>query len=264
MLSMIKRDVLMRFHYSKHLVIIQFVLFLLITFFFIFIFELNNISKETEWISISRFWNGFSESDLEEFKRTGEFRIPYLWLVFQLLFFISLRTFFAVDLTKSSGFIIMRTGFRRFVISKIISLLIYTALYISVFLLCIFLVSLLQYLMFGIEPSFITNWKIVSIFYFFLIMALFLEAIFFEIGSVIIGEIITFIIVFTFNFLSIFSKNIFLIGNYTMFSRWSESIMLKQNIITLFSWVGILVLIFFTIEMIIVKKIDLISEKGEN
>jgi hypothetical protein len=263
MFSLIKRDLWMRLYCGRHQIVTQFMFFLIITIFFIVAFGLDDLSERAEWISIERFWNGFSELDLEIFKQSGTFKIPYLWLIFHLLYFLSLRTFFIIDLTSSSGFIIIRTGTRRFVISKVISLFLYTTLYISVFILFILFVSLVQHSLFHVGLSFISNWKISIMFCLFFIFALFLEALFYEVASTFFGEIIAFLALFSFNFLSIFSKNSFLVGNYTMFSRWNEAIVFRENCFFIFVWVCILILLFFILEMIVVKKIDFINEKGE-
>ncbi|WP_243292945.1 hypothetical protein [Bacillus sp. FJAT-47783] len=261
--TLIKRDLRMRLYYGRNQIITQIVFFLIITIFFILAFELNDLSTRAEWISIERFWNGFSEVDLEIFKQSGTFQIPYLWLIFQLLYFLSLRTFFTIDLTGSSGFIIIRTGTRRFVISKVISLFLYTTLYILLFLLFIFFVSLMQFLLFHVSLSFISNWKISIIFCLFFILTLFLEALFFEAASLFLGEIIAFIAIFSFNFLSIFSKSAFLVSNYTMFSRWNEATVFRENWFFILIWVCILILFLFAIELFVVNKIDFINEKGE-
>lgn len=262
-LTMIKRDLKMRIFYGRNPIFTQFVFFLTTTIFFIFALEMNDLTKLAEWISIERFWKGFSEIDLETFKQSGTLQIPYLWLFFQLIFFLSLRTFFITDLTNSSGFIIIRAGKKRFIISKAISLFLYTTLYISLFFLFIIFVSLVQYYLFHVSPSFISNWRISIIFFLFLILTLFLEALFFETASLILGEIIAFMVLFSINFLSIFSTNSFLVSNYTIFSRWNESNTLKENCFFLVVWICFLILLIFMIEMLIVKKIDLIDEKGE-
>lgn len=263
MITLFKRDLWMRLHYGRYQIATQFVFFLIITIFFILAFGLNELSERSEWISFERVWNGFSEFDLEVFKQSGTFKIPYLWLIFQILFFLSLRTFFIIDLTSSSGFIIIRTGTRKFVTSKVVSLFLYTTIYISVFILFIFFVSLVQFLLFQVSPSYISNWKVYVVFCFFLTFSLFVEALFFEVASIFLGEIIAFIALLSFNFLSIFSKNAFLVGNYTMLSRWNEATALSENSLLTFVWVSILILLFFTLEMIVVQKIDFINEKGE-
>jgi hypothetical protein len=262
-ITLINRDLKMRLFYGRNQIILQFVFFFVITLFYIFVYVLNDLSSSSEWISFERFWNGFSEEDLESFKQSGVFKIPYQWLIYQLLFFLSLRTFFISDLTRSSGFIIIRSGTFRFAISKTISLFLYTTIYILMLIIFIVIVSMVQLLLFDISLSFISSWKTTIIFCLFLIITLFLEALFFEVISILIGEVIAFIALFSFNFLSLFSKNFLLVSNYSMFSRWNESNVLINNLFFISVWVGILGMICFILMKIIVNKVDYIDEKGE-
>ena len=236
-LSLIRRDLRMRIYYGRNLIATQFVLFLIITSFYVIVFEYNNFSQQMEWISIERFWSGFSEKSLELFKQSGTFQIPYVWLFFQLFYLLSIRTFFLIDLTSSSGVIITRTGIRKFVFSKVISLFLYTVLYVSICMTFILLVSFVQYSLFKVKLSFFTEWDIYLLFYLFLILGLFLEALIFEVLSILLEEIITFITWFCFLILSFFSKNPLLIGNYTMFSRWNESLVFIDNLFLIGIWI---------------------------
>mgnify|MGYP001206740614 CR=1 FL=1 len=261
--SLIQRDLRMRIYYGRAQCFIQMALFLLITVFFVIAFELNHLSQDAEWISVGRFWDGFSEMDLESFKQSGTFHIPYLWLFFQLLYFLSLRTFFLIDLTSNSGMIILRTGVKKFVAGKAISLFLYTWLYVSVLMVFIIFVSTIQFFIYHVHLSWVSHWLVSITFYIFLIISLFLEALIFEFISIFLGEVIGFLSLFSFNFLSIFSKNILLVGNYTMFSRWSESTRFRDNILFVQAWLIVLMIAVLVMEIIALSKMDLINEKGE-
>ncbi|WP_179867395.1 hypothetical protein [Terribacillus saccharophilus] len=235
----------------------------MVTTFFIAVNEFSGLSKYNEWITFDRFWNGFSEMDLENFRQSGTFKIPYLWLILNIIFFLSLRAFLTSDLTSSGGAIIIRTGIQKFVLSKMISLFVYTASFIMLPLLLVCCISLYQFSIFHVNQSIITDWKLSLIYCFFLIISLFVQALFFEVISIVLGEILAFIIVFGISFMSMFNGSVLLISNYTMFSRWKESLVFIDNVFALFLWLVVLLLLLIKIEMLIVKKMDFINEKGE-
>jgi hypothetical protein len=263
MFLLIKRDLKMRLYYGRKLILTQLLFFVIVTLFYIFVFEVNELTRQAMWVSPARFWNGFSIMDLELFRESGDFHLPFGWLFFQLLFFLSLRTFFVTDLTSSSGFILLRTGLRKFIISKISSLFLYTAIYVCLFMAFIISVSLLQFLLFQVPLSFVLEWRITAVFFVFLIVTLFIEALFFEMITVLIGEILSFLIVFIFNFISMFSTNVLLIGNYSMYSRWEESMVLASHIPFLLVWIVIVFLCCCMAEWLVISRMDILDEKGE-
>ncbi|MFC7747838.1 hypothetical protein [Lentibacillus kimchii] len=263
MLPLIKRDVRLRLHHGKNLIIAQFSFFLITTVSFILMFTLNDLNTQMEWLSFEQFWDGFSELDLKMFKQDGTLATPYFWLIFQLLYFLSLRTFFTADLTSSGGLIIIRTGTRKFVMSKVISLLLYTTIYIALFVFYICFVSSIQHFLFDSSMSWKANWETSIIFCIFLILVLFLESLFYELASLMMGDIIPYIILISVNFLSIFSQNIVLVTNYTMFSRWSETGLYSDNTLLMLTWVSSMIILLVLLTLWLVKKIDFVYEKGE-
>jgi hypothetical protein len=257
-----KRDIILRFQYSKRVFILNILLL-------IFISLINSLPGQTDgliWILIDRLFGGFSYESLEAYSLEGGFFLPYYWLLFQTLFILSLGTFFKDDFITQSEFVIIRTGKKRFVDSKVLSLFIYCIVYIISTLAIVLLITSLLYL-FGFQDvyssySFKNESKVLYLYLFYLIMTLFIEALIFEIVSLKFNQIVGFILIILLLFFSMFNKNVLLFGSYTMLDRWIESNLLLDKSLIIMGWISFIIVILFLTIRILSHNVDLISKKG--
>lgn len=253
----------MRINNGKYQFLAQLAMYIFLVLYLIILFNKGDFSQRVEWVSIKLFWNGFSYADIDMIKNNNYFNMPYLWLFFQLLFFLSLKAFYITDLTNTGGFILIRAGVKRFILSKAISLLLYTFAYVMPFFVLIWVVSSIQFLIFKVKSSIVMEWEIMIPFLFIFIIALFIEAAIYELLTIFLHIKLVYTLIFTIIFLSMFSKNLLLISNYTMFSRWYETEILRQHVIYLLLWCVILIASVLIISLRTIGKIDFINEKGE-
>ena len=264
--QIIKRDITLRYNNAKNALMYNLLILILISLLSILMDEGNDLLV----ILLTKVFGGFSYSSLDDFLSKSGLSLPYYWLLFQTLFILSLGTYFNDDLIQTSEFVIIRTGKERFINSKILSLLIYCFIYIISLLALIVIIALLFYLI-GFSDIFTSFYRniievnsksIFFIYFFYLGLTLFIEAMFFEFLSLKFNQIVGFISIIFLLFVSMFNRNILLIGSYSMLYRWTESDILINNQVTILIWIFFLIVLLYIVIRTVAYSIDLVSRKG--
>lgn len=257
-LPLVKRDFILRLHHAKNILIGNIVLIVFIT----LIYMYGNFGNDIATHLLEEVFGGFSYEDLDDFRAGSFLNIPFYWIIFRLLFILSIGTHFQNDLFHSGGFIIVRTGKESFVKSKVFSLFIYVIFYhlfimISL-LLIILIVSMtgyvenIQVLISSLTMK--TFIEVIFPYFIFLMMASSIEGLLFELISIRFHTLVGLLVFMLLLLLSIFTKVIFFVSSYTMFSRWGESNLLDDHRLTIIVWMILLTLFIYLAMKRVVKR----------
>jgi hypothetical protein len=202
-----------------------------------------------------RVFGGFSYQALDAYRSGSPSELPISWILMRTLFILSIGNYFQDDFALNGEFVLVRVGKEKFIQSKFWSLLIYCILYNSCLvisiLLCGFIIGLSFFpLSLKLFPYFI-----------FLTLTSFVEGLLFEWFSIRFNKIFGFLAFVGLLFLSMFTKIIFFISSYTMFTRWSQANLLSDHWLILLVWLALLSwILYLAIKHVVLKK-DLILRK---